>query len=180
MGGTFRVDNELVTALIERWRPETHTFHLNVGEATITLQDVSVLLGLRVDGTAVTGTSAHDWEVVVGALLGTPPPQGVLKGSTVRVTWLRGLIRVLPADAPDYEIQCQARVHILLMMGGVLFCDNSGGGMQLIYLPLLADLALAGQLSWGSAALAFFYRQLCRATSRQKAEILGPVILLQV
>ncbi|KAL6321966.1 hypothetical protein AAG906_035881 [Vitis piasezkii] len=33
--------------LVERWRSETHTFHLPVGEMTITLQDVAVILGLR-------------------------------------------------------------------------------------------------------------------------------------
>ena len=47
--GWLQVDHALVTAMVERWRQETHTFHLPIGEATITLEDVAVLLGLPVD-----------------------------------------------------------------------------------------------------------------------------------
>ncbi|KAF1876420.1 hypothetical protein Lal_00029768 [Lupinus albus] len=35
------IDNHLLTAMVERWRSETHTFHLPNGECTITLQNVA-------------------------------------------------------------------------------------------------------------------------------------------
>lgn len=46
--------------LFERWRPETHTFHLTVGEAIVILQDVQIITGLPVDGQAVTGYPEYD------------------------------------------------------------------------------------------------------------------------
>ncbi|KAL2340229.1 hypothetical protein Fmac_008169 [Flemingia macrophylla] len=58
----LKVDHALVTALVERWRPETHIFHFPTGECTITLEDVALQLGLRVDGLPVVGPTMFDWE----------------------------------------------------------------------------------------------------------------------
>jgi hypothetical protein len=44
------VDWGLLTAFTERWQPETGTFHLPVGEMTITLDDVSCLLHIPISG----------------------------------------------------------------------------------------------------------------------------------
>ena len=41
--GHTLVDHHLFTALAERWKLETHTFHLYCDEATITLSDVAIL-----------------------------------------------------------------------------------------------------------------------------------------
>lgn len=51
--GNVKIDHALVTALVERWRQETYTFYLPVGEATVTLQNVAIRLGLRIDGRAI-------------------------------------------------------------------------------------------------------------------------------
>ena len=48
-----RVDRALVTALVEGWRQNTHTFHLPLGEATFTLIDVVVLTRLPIEGHVV-------------------------------------------------------------------------------------------------------------------------------
>ena len=49
----FQFDMSLLAALLDRWRPETHTFHLPVGEMTPTLQDMAMLLGLPCAGRGV-------------------------------------------------------------------------------------------------------------------------------
>ncbi|CAH9092505.1 unnamed protein product [Cuscuta epithymum] len=57
--GNMRVDHSLITALVERWRPETHTFHLPFGEVGISLQDVAILLGLPIDGMPLSGQTTN-------------------------------------------------------------------------------------------------------------------------
>ena len=46
----FPFDRSLLTALVDRRRPEVHTFHLPFGEMAPTLQDVALLLGLPIAG----------------------------------------------------------------------------------------------------------------------------------
>ena len=64
------IDWPLITCLVERWRPETHTFHVPVREMTITLQNVAIILGLRIHGLAVTGTCVFVVAELCGEFLG--------------------------------------------------------------------------------------------------------------
>ena len=48
-----KLHRSLLSALVDRWRPETHTFHLPCGEMAPTLQNVAMLLGLPITGDAV-------------------------------------------------------------------------------------------------------------------------------
>ena len=59
---------------MERWRSETHTFHFPLGETTVTLEDVELILGLPVDGEAVIGITTGDLVSLCEQFLGFIPP----------------------------------------------------------------------------------------------------------
>ena len=79
--GLFRapsreIDHCLISALVERWRPETHTFHLPHGEMSITVQDVEVIYGLPIKGEVLVGPTVvvdGDWSQLCMELLGFTP-----------------------------------------------------------------------------------------------------------
>ncbi|RYR70190.1 hypothetical protein Ahy_A03g016702 [Arachis hypogaea] len=75
----FWLDEPLVSAFIERWRPETHIFHMLFGECTITFQDVAYQLGLPMDGQVVSGCMTdfhlHIEETGMGVVPGVIWPQ---------------------------------------------------------------------------------------------------------
>jgi len=82
------INQHLVSALVERWRTKTHTFDFSHGEATITLQDVALQLGLKIDGLPVTDFIANDVHVACQTLLGETPPDKHVKGKMIYLTWL--------------------------------------------------------------------------------------------
>ncbi|KAL4343879.1 hypothetical protein AHAS_Ahas11G0122500 [Arachis hypogaea] len=89
--GEMRGHSALLSALVERWRPETHTFHLPVGEVTVTLEDVSYILCLSINGEAVTGRSDNSHQFLVEnciAYFGRKPgPQDHVLGK-VNIAWV--------------------------------------------------------------------------------------------
>jgi hypothetical protein len=57
--------------LVDRWLPETNTFHLECGETTVMLQDIAMILSLPIDDTPVCGPMPPGgWRDVVGATIG--------------------------------------------------------------------------------------------------------------
>ncbi|XP_028071598.1 uncharacterized protein LOC114273961 [Camellia sinensis] len=51
---TYRHGNRVtISAFVERWHPETNTFHMPDGEMTVTLDDVQTILGIPVTGWAL-------------------------------------------------------------------------------------------------------------------------------
>ncbi|KAL0359101.1 UNVERIFIED_CONTAM: Serine/threonine-protein phosphatase 7 long form [Sesamum angustifolium] len=160
--GRIQYDCHLITALVERWRSETHTFHFRVGEATITLQDVQVIWGLPIDGEPVSGTDLErtsvQWQEYCMQYIGFAPEEGALKGSRLQY----------------------ARAVALLLLGGTMCPDSSGNLVSLLYLAKLEDIVAARNYSWGSAVLAFLYRELCNASEKGKAAIGGALQLVQI
>ena len=70
-------DHCLISAPVERWQPETHTFHLPHGEMSITLEDVEVIFGLPIDGEILIGPTTvvdGDWRQLCVELLGFGVP----------------------------------------------------------------------------------------------------------
>ena len=100
--GLFRapsreIDNCLISALVERWRPETHTFHLPHGEMSITLQDVEVIFRLPIDGEVLVGPTAvvdGDWSQLCMELLGfgVLANNKTLVGKRILIRWVPSIL----------------------------------------------------------------------------------------
>ncbi|KAL0371790.1 UNVERIFIED_CONTAM: protein MAINTENANCE OF MERISTEMS [Sesamum calycinum] len=184
--GRIQYDCHLITALVERWRSETHSFHFRVGEATITLQDVQVIWGLPIDGEPVSGTdlerSSVQWQEYCMQYIGFAQEEGALKGSRLQVKAIIDHIshvHITP-DTPHLTVVQYARAVALLLLGGTMCPDSSGNLVSLLYLAKLEDIVAARNYSWGSAVLAFLYRELCNASEKGKAAIGGALQLVQI
>jgi hypothetical protein len=82
-----------ITAMVDRWRPETHLFHLPCDEMTLTLEDVAMILGLPIRGYPV--TDLYDpigWRQRVADFLGRNPldrpERGKGREAGVCISWL--------------------------------------------------------------------------------------------
>ena len=140
----MEVDHALITALVEQWRPETHTFHLPHGEMGITLQDIEVMLRILVDGLPVIGRIDLKCNEVCRELLGHEPSpvipnsnKSTLTGARIKYKWLDAQFAApLAADPDDEVVQQNVRYHLLVRMGALLFMDKLANRVSLLTLPL--------------------------------------------
>ena len=151
----MEVDHALITALVKRWRPETHTFHLPHGEMGITLQDIEVMLGIPVDGLPVTGRTNLKWNEVCRDLLSYEPlpvipnsNKSTLTEARLKYKWLDAQFTApLAVDTDDEVVQQNARYHLLVRMEALLFMDKSVDRVSLLTLPLFNPISNARQYS---------------------------------
>ncbi|KAL5132721.1 Protein MAIN-LIKE 1 [Glycine soja] len=139
-------DQGLLSSFVERWHRETSSFHLPVGELTITLDDVSSLLHLP----------------VVGDLHAFPPLH-----EDDAVQMLVDLLIVSAESARAETAQCRgqyaghwtvvAHTYLLHLLGYTLFANKSATNVHVVYLEALRDLSQTGRYAWGVAALCWIY-----------------------
>ncbi|KAK9733107.1 hypothetical protein RND81_04G043900 [Saponaria officinalis] len=171
---TTNLDDNLISAFVERWQPDTNTFHMPFGEISIMLHDVYHILGIRVDGrkvfvngqaeeedeeesfrredeclkTRVATFLAIDIEDVV-------PP--IYKGGGLLTQKLRTVVET----GNEHD---SLRAYLLMLLGQTLFVDKSGDRVIARILVLLEDLSVVSEYAWGAATLAYLYRQLGTAS----------------
>ena len=114
---------------------------MRCGECTITLQVVSVLLGLRVDGLPLIGPTNLNWADLCEKLLGVrPQPQeGEIKGSVIKLSWLAHHFAQINNHDDEEQVRRFTRAWILRFIGSVLFVDKSSNKVSLRYLQFLRD-----------------------------------------
>ncbi|KAH1204334.1 Protein MAIN-LIKE 1 [Glycine max] len=137
------------------------SFHLPVGELTITLDDVSSLFHLPVisDFHAFEPLHVDDVVQMLVDLLMVSPEFARAEtvqccGPYVRLQWVRDV----------YQRRCQAghwtaaaRAYLLHLLGCTLFANKSATNVHVVYLEALRDLSMIDRYAWGVAALCWIY-----------------------
>ncbi|KAL0395304.1 UNVERIFIED_CONTAM: Serine/threonine-protein phosphatase 7 long form [Sesamum latifolium] len=184
--GHIEIDTHLITTLVERWRPETHTFHFSVGEATITLQDIAVIWALPIEGNLITGVDTkltkQQWQNYCHQWLGFQPNENSFKNGRIKLAALldRLLNHTCDDDSPFEEVLQEARICVMCLSGGLLCPDATGNTVSFIYLRHMKNIDEESTSNWGTAVLAYLYRELCTASQRGKTNIGGVMQLLQI
>jgi hypothetical protein len=178
------VNNALISVFAERWHRDTSSFHLPIGEMTITLDDVSWLLHLPCRGTFFTFPNQNrDTAIaIVMQLLSVSYHIASLeysqnRGPYLRLSWLRELYK---EKCADQEWEPAARAFLLHLVGCTIFANKSQSLIDIKFLEMFRDLSNCGNWSWGASALAVLYENLNDASMHQTKQIGGYMTLIQV
>ncbi|KAA3462761.1 serine/threonine-protein phosphatase 7 long form-like protein [Gossypium australe] len=150
--------------------------HISVNQlqmCTITLEDVQLQLGLRMDEPIVTGSVQYaNWGTVCVVL-------EMRSDLRIEMAWLRNNFVELAKDSTKKRRVRYTQTYILQIIGGILMLVKSRNLLHLRWLLELIDFRQAGELSWESAVLATLYREMYWVTKPEKIKIGGCLLLLQ-
>ncbi|XP_052735564.1 protein MAINTENANCE OF MERISTEMS-like [Vigna angularis] len=173
----------LLLGFIERWHFETSSFHLPIGEMSITLDDVSTLLHLPVMG-QMCDLEELEFEKARTTLVQLLGVDGGIAGAEmedacgpkVRLNWLREIyVQRCESQHWDYA----ARAYLLHLVGCTIFANKSASSIRVSYLLLFRDVHACGRYAWGVAALAYLYEQLGDASLASTKQMAGYLTLFQ-
>ncbi|KAL5158536.1 Protein MAIN-LIKE 1 [Glycine soja] len=176
-------DRGLMFAFVECWHKETSSFHMFVGEVTITLDDVASLLHFPVV------RAFHSFELlhvdnVVEMLVELLEVSAIearaetiqCHGSYVRLSWLRD-VSELKIEACDWIVV--ARAYLLHLLGCTLFVNKNAIHVHVVFLDALRHLTQSGGYVWGATALVHMYDNLNDASKSTARQLAGYITLLQ-
>lgn len=146
------------------------------------------MLGLRIDGDVVTGSTGGvegGWKHLIQQIFGRLPEDNdkekfLLKGGRLLLSWLTSVCSALPVAPSEEEVKRYTHFYLLQLIVGVLFTDHSGGQVHCMYIPLIQDFGCCRSLSWGDAVLEYLFRELCKSCRTGVEEIAGCLLLLQL
>lgn len=180
--GHTLIDKALMSAFSERWHRDTCSFHLPVGEMTITLDDVSALLHIPIRG-AFWSISIVDRDhavQVVTELLGVSVTEAngeILSGLMVRCNWL---LEVYYSRCEEQKFVEATRALLLCLVGTTIFTNKSGHAVYIYYLELFRDLHHCRSYAWGVGALTHLYEALRDGSLPHTRGLCAFLTLLQV
>ncbi|KAK9668789.1 hypothetical protein RND81_13G086800 [Saponaria officinalis] len=150
---TTNLDENLISAFVERWHPDTNTFHMPFGEISIMLHDVYHILGIQVDGRKVFINGSNEEEDEDGCstredeglktrvatfaavdIDDVVPP--IYKGGGLLTQKLR---TVVETGKEHYSL----RAYFMMLLGQTLFVDKLGDRVIARMLGLFEDLSAA-------------------------------------
>ncbi|KAL2923271.1 Protein MAINTENANCE OF MERISTEMS, partial [Bienertia sinuspersici] len=175
-GYVTHVDAPLISSFVERWQPDTNSFHLHFGEMTIMLHDVWYILRIPIEGHLVDDQSSIDslkghaaelFGMPVGDLTGGPDGgESHWAGGRVSITSIDYFCRRRQPTRCD---ETQLTGWLFLLLGCTLFVDKSGNKIRPRDIVEALEPDSIHEFSWGSAALAYLYRQ-----PHRERHVIGP------
>ncbi|XP_054783350.1 protein MAIN-LIKE 1-like isoform X2 [Prosopis cineraria] len=162
------LSKNLLAELMERWDCEKQAFIFHLGEISMTLLDVALILGLRVVGRPVLlkdDEPFSDLEEEYGA---------TTSNRKVTVASLESRLDSLEDSAGDDFI----RAFLLYTFGTLLF-QSSNGKVDSRYLSLLRKLDEVRQFAWGAAVIEDLSKWLDKRKENNVQYVGGCLMFLQ-